>query len=136
MSLIVDACVWSLSLRRRPGAALNADQQRLIVELQQAIGEGRVFMIGVIRQEVLSGIRDKAQFLKIERLLAPFLDEDMLPADYIEAAHLFNLCLDRGVQCGSIDMLICAVAARRNLTVLTYDQALIRCLKVLAIPHP
>ncbi|MGB7169013.1 MAG: PIN domain-containing protein [Acidobacteriaceae bacterium] len=133
--LLVDACVWSLSLRRRPGAAFNTEQQHLLSELQQAIGEGRVSLLGAIRQEVLSGVRDKALFLKIRRLLAPFPDEDVIPADYVEAARLYNLCLDGGVQCGSIDMLIAAVAERKNFTVLTYDRALIRCLEVLEIPR-
>lgn len=136
MNLLVDACVWSLSFRRRPGAPLSVDQKRMVIELQEAIAEGRVSIIGVIRQEVLSGIRDRGQFQRTRQALVSFLDEDMLPADYIEAARLFNLCLDHGVQCGSIDMLVCAVAARRSFTVLTYDQALIRCLRVLKISHP
>lgn len=135
MNVLIDACVWSLSLRRPRGIQLNADQQRMLAESQRAIGEHRACIVGIVRQEVLSGIRDKAQFLKIQQLLAPFLDEDVLPMDYVEAARLYNLCLDKGVQCGSTDILIAAVAARRNLTVLTYDQALIRCLKVLRVPH-
>ncbi len=44
-------------------------------------------------------------------------------------------CEDRGAPCGSVDMLIAAVAAGRNFTVLTCDQALIRCLDVLGIRH-
>ena len=135
MSLLVDSCVWSLSLRRHPSTILNSDQQRLIAELHQAIAEHRASIIGVIRQEVLSGVRVKAQFQKLQQLLAPFVDEDLTAADYIDAARLYNACQDHGVQCGGIDMLICAVAARRNFTVLTYDQALLRCLKVLRIPH-
>lgn len=107
----------------------------MVASLQEAIQDGRVAIIGPIRQEILSRLRDKAQFSKTQHLLAPFPDENLIPADSIEAARFFNLCQDRGVQCGSIDMLIAAVAARRNLTVLTLDQALIRCLKVLGIPH-
>lgn len=135
MSLLVDACVWSLSFRRRPGTPLTAEQRRLVIELEEAIAGGRVSIIGVVRQEVLSGIRDKSQFLRTRQALEPFLDEEVAPDDYLEAARLFNLCLDQGVQCGAVDILIAALAARRNFTVLTYDQALIRCLKVLRIPH-
>lgn len=107
----------------------------MVAELEQAIAEGRVAIIGAIRQEVLSGVREKAQFLRMQHALKSFLDEEMVPSDYVEAARLYNLCLDRGVQCGSTDMLITAVAARNNLSVFTYDKALIRCLKVLEIPH-
>jgi hypothetical protein len=133
MNLLVDACVWSLSLRRRRAASLSADQQQMILKLQEAIAEGRVAVTGLIRQDVLSGIRDKAQFLKTHETLASFLDEEVVPADYVEAARLYNTCLDRGVQCGSVDMLLCAVAARRHFTVFTYDLALIRCLTVLGM---
>ena len=135
MSLLVDTCVWSLSLRRRKGATLSVEQQRMIADLQRAIGENRAFIVGIVRQEFLSGVRDKGLFLKLQQLLAPFPDQEVIPMDYVDAARLYNVCLDRGVQCGSTDILIAAVAARRNLTVLTYDQALIRCLKVLRIPH-
>ena len=135
MSLLVDSCVWSLSFRRRPEARLSTDQRRMVVELQQAITEGRVAIVGVIRQEVLSGIRERTQFHNTQHALEPFPDEEMVPADYIEAARLYNLCLDQGVQCGSIDILIAAVAARKNFTVFTYDRALISCLEVLGIPH-
>lgn len=135
MSLLVDTCVWSLALRRRKGTTLSVEQQRMIAGLQRAIGENRAFIVGIVRQEVLSGVRDKSLFLKIQQLLAPFPDQDVIPTDYVEAARLYNVCLDRGVQCGSTDILLAAVAARRNFTVLTYDRALIRCLKVLRIPH-
>jgi len=106
-----------------------------VIEFEEAIAGGRVSIIGIIRQEVLSGIRDKGQFLRTRQALAPFLDEELATDDYLEAARLFNLCLDHGVQCGAVDILIAAVAVRRNFTILTYDQALIRCLKVLRIPH-
>lgn len=135
MSLLVDSCVWSLSFRRRPGASLNSDERRMVIELEQAIAEGRVAMLGSIRQEILSGIRDKTQFFRTQLALAPFLDEEMVPSDYVEAARLYNRCLDRGVQCGSTDILIAAVAVRKSFTVFTFDKALIRCLEVLGVSH-
>lgn len=133
MKLLVDACIWSLSLGRRRVTLLSEDQQQMLVRLQEAIAEGRVAIIGAIRQEILSGIRDEVHFLKTQHALASFLDEEVTSADYVEAARLYNTCLDRGVQCGSVDMLLCAVAARRHFTVFTYDRALIRCLAVLGV---
>ena len=135
MILLVDACVWSLSLRRGTEVPLLPDQQRMLAEFQHAVEEGRASIIGAIRQEVLSGIRDKAKFLKVQRLLLPFSDEPVAPVDYIEAARLFNSCQDHGVQCGAVDMLIAAVAARKKFTVLSYDKGLMRCLGVLGVPH-
>jgi predicted nucleic acid-binding protein len=131
MKVIVDTCVWSLSLRRRNKARMNADEQHMVALLQEAIRDRRAVIAGPIRQEILSGIRDKAQFSKTEELLDPFLDEEIRAVDYIEAARFFNLCQDHGVQCGPVDILVCALAARNRFEIMTSDQALLRCIEVL-----
>jgi predicted nucleic acid-binding protein len=131
MKVLVDTCVWSLALRRRDKARMQAEEQRRVGLLNEAIRDGRVVMIGPIRQEVLSGIRDKEHFEKTQRLLEPFPDEELTTADYVEAARLFNVCRDHGVECGPVDMLICAVAAWRKCDVLTSDGGLLRCMEAL-----
>jgi predicted nucleic acid-binding protein len=131
LKLIVDTCVWSLSLRRQDKTKINTDEQQIVAQLREAIQENRAVIIGAIRQEILSGIRNQAQFSKTEELLDPFRDEDVAAEDYVETARLFNLCQDHGVQCGPTDILICAVAARRQYGILTYDQGLRRCIEVL-----
>jgi hypothetical protein len=88
-------------------------------------------MIGPIRQEVLSGIKDEPQFIKTKRLLDPFPDEALSTADYVEAARLFDLCRGYGVQCAPVDMLICSVAVRMRCSILTSDEGLTRCIEVL-----
>jgi predicted nucleic acid-binding protein len=131
MKAIVDTCVWSLSLRRRDQARMNADERRMLSELKEAIENRRAAIIGPIRQEVLSGIRDKANFAKTRALLHPFRDEEITGDDYIEAARLYNVCRDHGVECGAVDILICAVAARLHYGILTSDVGLKRCSDVL-----
>jgi predicted nucleic acid-binding protein len=131
MKVIVDTCVWSLSLRRRSAARLNKDEQQMVARLREAIQDGSALIAGPIRQEILSGIRDKAHFARTEGLLDPFRDEEITPGDYVEAARLFNLCRDHGVQCGAIDTLLCAVAVRNRYGILTCDVALERCIGVL-----
>jgi hypothetical protein len=128
---IVDTCVWSLSLRRRDKTRINANEQQMLAQFREAIQDRRAVIIGPIRQEILSGIRDQAQFAKAEELLDPFRDEEVTTADYVDAARLFNLCQDHGVQCGPVDILLCAVAARKHYGILTYDQGLKRCMEVL-----
>jgi hypothetical protein len=128
---LVDTCVWSLSLRRRDKTRINAQEQQALAQLKEAIRDRRAAIIGPIRQEILSGIRDRAQFAKIQELLDPFRDEAVTAADYVDAARLFNLCQDHGVQCGPVDMLICAVAVRMHWAILTFDQGLKRCIHVL-----
>ncbi len=103
----------------------------MVAQLREAIEDGSALIVGPIRQEILSGIRDKALFAMTEGLLDPFRDEEITASDYIEAARLFNLCQDHGVQCGTVDILLCAVAVRNRYGILTCDLALERCIGVL-----
>jgi predicted nucleic acid-binding protein len=131
LKVIVDTCVWSLSLRRRDETRMNAQEQQMVARLSDAIKDRLATIIGPVRQEILSGIRDQVQFSKTEALLDPFLDEEVATADYVNAARLFNACRSRGVECGATDILICAVAGRRQWDILTYDQGMIRCMELL-----
>jgi predicted nucleic acid-binding protein len=131
MRVIVDTCIWSLLLRRANQAKLNSQEQKMVAELKEAIRDQRAAIIGPIKQELLSGIRDKAWFAKTADLLDPFFDEQITTEDYVEAARLFNLCRDHGVECGPVDILICTVAIRSSYGILTTDQGLTRCIEVL-----
>ncbi len=131
MKVLVDSCAWSLLLRRRNRPALSRDEQFIHTSLTEAIQDGRVVIIGPIRQEVLSGIKDLAQFEKLRATLEAFQDEKLATSHYEEAARLFNLCRSRGVECGSTDILICAVAVQMNCAVLTFDTGLKRCIELL-----
>lgn len=131
MKTIVDTSVWSLALRRRHQSTQAQGELLLIAQLQELIREGRVIMIGPIRQELLSGIRDKAKFAKMLSLLDPFRDEEIEAEDYVQAARLFNLCRDAGIECGAIDILICSIASRLRYDILTNDKGLKRCIQLL-----
>ncbi len=131
MKLLVDTSVWSLALRRRATATLSPEEKRLTAVLAEAISDGRVVMIGPIRQELLSGIKEQAQFEKLRTALAAFRDEPIDTADYEEAARRFNVCRTQGVECGPVDILICAVAARRKWSVLANDAVMKRCMDVI-----
>ena len=116
MNVLVDTSVWSLALRRAKRVASTVSG-----ELAELIGEGRVVMLGAVRQEVLSGMKIKAQFDQLREHLRSFPDLELETADYEEAASAFNRCRERGVQGSNTDFLICAAAARRKLAVYTTD---------------
>ena len=116
MNVLVDTSVWSLALRR----AKRVDST-VSGELAELIGEGRVVMLGAVRQEVLSGMKIKAQFDQLREHLRSFPDLELETADYEEAASAFNRCRERGVQGSNTDFVICAAAARRKLAVYTTD---------------
>jgi predicted nucleic acid-binding protein len=117
MNVLVDTSVWSLALRRSSPRGTPAE-----MELVELIREGRVLMLGAIRQELLSRIRSNEQFKKLRDGLRAFGDIVLAEADHEEAASCFNRCRARGIQGSNTDFLICAVAIRRNAAVLTTDE--------------
>jgi predicted nucleic acid-binding protein len=128
LKLLADSCVWSFALRRQYSSALSAEQAEAKAALADAIVEGRVVTIGPIRQEVLSGVRHEEQFERLEKALDAFPDEPIAAARYVEAARLFNLCRSQGIECGPVDMPLCAVALFGGWDVLTTDRGLRECL--------
>ena len=117
MKVLVDTSVWSLALRR--GSDSTAAPVR---ELQSLIADNRVQMIGPIRQELLSGIREETQFRELETRLSAFPDLPVTAQDYVTAARFFNLCRANGIQGSNTDFLICAVAVRHRLAIFTTDR--------------
>lgn len=117
MSILVDTSVWSLALRRNQSA-----NDLVVVELRHLIETDQVQIIGPIRQELLSGFREKAQFEKLQDNLRAFPDLPLITADYESAAEFFNTCRRHGIQGSNTDFLICAVASRNNLPILTTDK--------------
>jgi len=65
-------------------------------------------------QELLSGIRDHAQFEKVREHLRRFVDIPITTDDYEEAASYYNRCRSKGIQGSSTDFLICAIAVRHD----------------------
>ncbi|MGA3211679.1 MAG: PIN domain-containing protein [Terriglobales bacterium] len=131
MKVLVDTSVWSLALRRKDANRLSAVEQQLTASLAEAIRDGRVAMLGPIRQELLSGIRDAVQFQRIKIVLEAFEDEPLTTEDYEEAARMDNECRSHGLVCGPVDILICSVAHSRGWRVLSRDASLIKCAEFL-----
>src|SRR5262245_37399135 len=128
MNVLVDTSVWSLALRRNSPRGTSAE-----IELIELIREGRVLMLGAIRQELLSGVRSNVQLKKLRDGLRAFPDTVLEEADYEEAASCFNRCRAKGLQGSNTDFLICAVAIRRNAAVLTTDDDFERFTRVLHV---
>lgn len=118
MRVVVDTSVWSLALRR----ATPAPRSAVVAELGRLIADGRVVMLGPVRQELLSGIRELAQFERLREHLSAFPDLSLTAADFETAAAFFNACRAKGIQGSNTDFLICAAAARRGMAVFTTDK--------------
>ncbi|NES21289.1 MAG: PIN domain-containing protein [Symploca sp. SIO3E6] len=118
MNVLVDTSVWSLALRRSSPSEAIA----IINLLRDLITDGKVVLLGAIRQEVLSGIRHKEQFVRLRDYLRAFPDLELTIEDYELAAEFFNICRSNGVQGSNIDFLICAVAHLRGYSIFTTDK--------------
>ena len=79
-------------------------------------------MLGLVRQELLSGMPDTRSFDVLRTYLRAFPDVVVHADDHEEAALFYNRCRGRGIQGSAVDFLICAVAARRDLPILTVDR--------------
>ena len=112
----MDTCVWSLALRRK-----EPEEAAHVRELAELIKEGRALMMGPVRQEVLSGIRESAHFARLRKTLRAFQDLGLTSDDFERAAEHFNTCRKHGAQGSNTDFLICAVAERLRVPVLTTD---------------
>ena len=132
MTVLVDTPIWSLALRRKADD-LSGREQALTQALAELIRDGRAQLIGVIRQELLSGIRESERFVKLRDYLRAFEEPALDILDYEEAAHMHNQCRARGVAGSAIDFLICAVAHRRDWQVFTTDRDFGRYAKVLPV---
>jgi len=115
--VLVDTPIWSSALRKSGKSHPSARNM-----LSTLIRFRGVVMLGPIRQEILSGVKDKTQFETLRQELSSFPDYPISQADYEEAAKCFNKCRSQGVQGSNTDFLICAVSLRNNLQVFTLDR--------------
>jgi predicted nucleic acid-binding protein len=128
VNVLVDTSVWSMALRRRARVDHPAVDQ-----LRALIRDARVAIIGPIRQELLSGIADAEAYERLRNHLRAFPDLPVETADHEQAAEHYTACRRRGIQGSNTDFLICAVAIRRNLAILTTDADFERFAEVLPI---
>lgn len=127
MKVLIDTSVWSLALRRRSPAHSAVD------ELRRLIVQGRAGIVGPVRQELLSGIRDRAAFERLRMHLQAFPDEPITTVDYERAADCLNICRAKGIQGSSTDFLLCAVAGRLRFPIFTTDDDFLTFSRVLPV---
>ncbi|HDO31327.1 MAG TPA: PIN domain-containing protein [Desulfobacteraceae bacterium] len=128
MKIIIDTCVWSLALRRN-----EPQSNGYVEELKELIKEVRAQLVGPIRQELLSGIKSKKQFNLLRSHLEAFEDLELEREDCELAAEYFNMARNKGVQGSNTDFLICAIATRRKMSILTTDKDFLNFQAVLPI---
>jgi predicted nucleic acid-binding protein len=107
---------------RRSRAGLTASDHVLIRALADLVGYGRAQLIGPVRQEVLSGIREEKQFVRLREALRLYEETTLGTNDFEEAARMSNECRRRGITGSPVDFLLCAVAERQHWQIFTTDR--------------
>ena len=78
-------------------------------------------LLGIVKQELLSGVKEPERFKK---LLFALSDFDTLLAsdeDHVLAGRYFSKCRSEGVQGSFSDFLICAQASNNRMSILSSD---------------
>ncbi len=127
MKVLIDTSVWSLALRRR------APVHAVVDELRRLVVQGRAGIVGPVRQELLSGIRDRAVFERLRDHLRAFPDEPITSVDYERAADCLDICRAKGIQGSNTDFLLCAVAERLRFPIFTTDEDFLAFSRVLPV---
>jgi predicted nucleic acid-binding protein len=117
MNVLVDTCVWSRLFRKG-----GDENDPIVLELKALINEYRAQIIGPIRQEILSGIKNQKQFNLLRDHLRAFTDINITTQDYETAAEMSNHCRRKGVQGSHTDFLICAIAKNHGFAIFTVDR--------------
>jgi predicted nucleic acid-binding protein len=111
-----DTSALSQFLRRSP-----VTQNDVALKVEKLIESNELALFGIVRQELLSGIKLPAHFERIDlttQALPLFFADD---EDHTTAARFFNTCRSKGIQGSPIDFLICAMAVKRKFLIYTTD---------------
>lgn len=114
--VIVDSDVWSVAFRKK------GQKSPIVQALRGLVNDGEILMIGPIRQETLSGIRESERFEEIRDALRAFPSRKIDEPIYEMAASFYNLCRSKGIQGSHTDFLICACAVKWKASILTKDK--------------
>ena len=114
--VIVDSDVWSEAFRKK------GKKSKEVTRLQELIEDDEVLVIGPIRQEVLSGIKDESRFAEIKEAMRAFPNQGIDNSIFELAASFFNLCRSKGIQGSHTDFLISACAVSWKAEILSKDK--------------
>jgi predicted nucleic acid-binding protein len=111
-----DTSALSQFLRRSPDT-----QNDVALKVEKLIDSNELALFGIVRQELLSGIKLPAHFERIDlttQALPLFFADD---EDHTTAARFVNTCRAKGIQGSPVDFLICAMAVKRKFRIYTTD---------------
>jgi len=118
MKIIVDTSIWSLVLRRH-SPAQNSETEILGKMVEN--GEN-IFLLGIILQEILQGVKERHDFIRLKEHLEAFPMLEIERDHYVKAAELKNHLISNGIQISTVDALIAASAIVNGCYLYTNDK--------------
>jgi len=119
--IVLDTSVLSLAFRRRHLGLPSASDIRL--EIERMIEQDWPLLVpGVVLQELLSGVREAAEFTRLRAVMGGFLVVTATIADHLAAANIANACRTKGIAASTIDCLIAAQAIGAGYSLFTLDE--------------
>jgi predicted nucleic acid-binding protein len=100
-----------------------------------------IYLLGIILQEVLQGIRNPKVFLALKEYFKAFPLIELAREDYVRATELKNQLIRKGRQASTIDVLIASAAISHHCRLFTADKHFTQIaehseLKLFAFQHP
>ncbi len=136
--IVLDTSILSLAFRRRPPDEGTPPQ---VAALRKLIADDVPLAVpGIVLQELLSGVRSREQFRKLQKAMTGFPLLLASEAHHVRAAEINNACRHRGVACSAIDALIAALTIKSGGRLFTTDGDFQRIathcnLKLVALPR-
>jgi len=115
--IVLDTTVLSHAFRRSQASSLVAARLRRLIEEDEPLS-----VPGIVLQELLSGIREPAQFAKLQELMIGFPILLASREDHVTGARIANDCRRAGIAATTPDCLIAAQAIARGARLFTTDQ--------------
>jgi predicted nucleic acid-binding protein len=119
--IFLDTPVLSASYRRKYREdRIKPDE---VILLEKMIADNEPLAIpGIVFQAFLSGLKEEAQFQKLQKLANSFPIILATQQDHLEAAKIANVCRRHGVATSATDCLIAAMAIVQKAQLFTLDQ--------------
>lgn len=123
--ILLDTSVVSAVLRRKRRSGQEEETARRVAALLE--GDEQVVLPGIVLQEVLSGVADRAQHQKLlDGVRHSFPVALATEGDHLKAADLSNAAAREGIALATPDALIAAQAVNRRARLFTTDGDFLR----------
>jgi predicted nucleic acid-binding protein len=116
MSVVIDTSIWSQFFRRK-----IPDDPSAVEMVGDLILNSKAVLVGIVKQELLSGIKEPERFKKLLSALSGFEPLLATDEDHILAGRYFTKCRSEGIQGSFSDFLICAQATNNRMSILSVD---------------